>query len=65
MDMFNYDVQLPPVGRGRVLKGKYPFKKYVHTSESLKLKNRPDVIEIRATDRVIHDVRKFLFHTNF
>ncbi|KAJ1409129.1 ENT domain [Sesbania bispinosa] len=61
MEMFNYNVQLPPIGRGGVQKGKYPLKKYIHTSESLKLKNRSDIIEIRATDKVIHDVEKMLF----
>ncbi|XP_058740108.1 protein EMSY-LIKE 4-like [Vicia villosa] len=60
-EMFNYDVQLPPIGRGSVPKGNYQFKQYCQPSESLTLNNRDNIIEIRATDRVIHDVEKMLF----
>lgn len=64
-EMFNFDFhQLPPMGRGGVLKGKYQSNQYIHSTESLKFKS-PDLIEIRATDGVIHDVRKFLFHIYF
>ena len=58
MEMLDYNVHIPPIGRGRLLKGKHQLKKDFRTSECVKLKNRSDVIEIRATDRVIHDVRK-------
>lgn len=58
--MFNYDVQLPPIGRGNVPKGNYQLKQYCQPSECLTLNNRDSIIEIRATDRVIHDVRKIL-----
>ncbi|XP_027353038.1 protein EMSY-LIKE 4-like [Abrus precatorius] len=60
-EMFNYNVQLPPIGGGRVLKGKYQLEKDFHRSDCVKLKNRSDLIQIRATDRVIHDVEKMLF----
>nr|XP_012569201.1 uncharacterized protein LOC101497708 isoform X2 [Cicer arietinum] len=60
-EMFNYDVQSQSVGRGRVPKGKCQFKQNFHPSESLMLNKRSDLIEIRATDRVIHDVEKMLF----
>ncbi|XP_061356744.1 protein EMSY-LIKE 4-like [Gastrolobium bilobum] len=61
MNTFNYNAQLPPIGREKVLKGKYQLKKDFNRSECVKLKNRSDLIEIRATDRVIHDVEKMLF----
>ncbi|CAI8613665.1 unnamed protein product [Vicia faba] len=60
-EMFNYDIQLPPIGRGSVPKGNYQFKQYCQPSECLTLNNRDNLIEIRATDRVIHDVEKMLF----
>ncbi|KAG4927582.1 hypothetical protein JHK82_053346 [Glycine max] len=52
---------LPPVGGGRGLKGKYPLQKDLHRSHLVKLKKRSDLIQLRATDRVIHDVKKMLF----
>ncbi|KAL2320520.1 hypothetical protein Fmac_029489 [Flemingia macrophylla] len=61
MEMFNYKVQLPPAGGGRVLKGKHQLQKDFHRSDFVKLKKRSDIIHIRATDRVIHDVEKMLF----
>ncbi|RDY09170.1 Protein EMSY-LIKE 3, partial [Mucuna pruriens] len=60
MEMFNYNVQLPPVGGGRALKGKYQLQKDFHRSNCVKLKKRSDLIQIRATDKVIHDVSKIL-----
>lgn len=60
MEMFNYSVQLPPVGGGRVLKGKHLLQKDLHRSHSAKLKKRSDVIQLRPTDRVIRDVSKIL-----
>ncbi|KAL2565130.1 hypothetical protein AAZV13_19G087800 [Glycine max] len=61
MEMLNCNVQLPPVGGGRGLKGKYPLQKDLHRSHLVKLKKRSDLIQLRATDRVIHDVKKMLF----
>ncbi|CAJ1919546.1 unnamed protein product [Sphenostylis stenocarpa] len=61
IEMFNYSVQLPPVGGGRVLKGKHLLQKDLHRSHSAKLNKRSDLIQLRATDRVIHDVEKMLF----
>lgn len=60
IEMLNHNVQLPPVGKGKVPKGKYQLKKYFPASEPLKLQNSSDLIRIRATDSVIHDVRKIL-----
>ncbi|CAK8542897.1 unnamed protein product [Lathyrus sativus] len=60
-EMFNYDVQLPPIARGSAPEGNYQFKQYCQPSEFLTLNNRDNLIEIRATDRVIHDVEKMLF----
>ncbi|CAL5193158.1 unnamed protein product [Lathyrus oleraceus] len=62
-EMFSYDVQPPPVGigRGSVPEGNYQFKQYCQPSEFLTLNNRANLIEIRATDRVIHDVEKMVF----
>ncbi|KAE9588754.1 hypothetical protein Lalb_Chr22g0358721 [Lupinus albus] len=57
--MFNSCVQLPPNGKGKVLKGKHKLKDF-HTSECVQLKNKSDLIQIRPTDLVIHDVRKIL-----
>ncbi|BAT84981.1 hypothetical protein LR48_Vigan03g198400 [Vigna angularis] len=61
MEMFNYSVHLPPVGGGRVLKGKHLLQKDLHRSHSTKLKKRSDLIQLRPTDKVIHDVEKMLF----
>ncbi|XP_020219972.1 protein EMSY-LIKE 3 isoform X2 [Cajanus cajan] len=61
MEMFNYKVQLPPTGGGRVLKGKHQLQKDFHRSDCVKLKKKSDIIQIRATDMVIHDVEKMLF----
>ncbi|XP_057429147.1 uncharacterized protein LOC130722438 [Lotus japonicus] len=60
IEMLNHNVQLPPVGKGKVPKGKYQLKKYFPASEPLKLQNSSDLIRIRATDSVIHDVEKML-----
>ncbi|XP_019437479.1 PREDICTED: protein EMSY-LIKE 2-like [Lupinus angustifolius] len=60
MQMFNSCVQLPPIGRGKVLKGKHKLKDF-HTSECVQLKNKSDLIQIRPTDLVIHGVEKMLF----
>lgn len=64
-EMFNYDAQLLPIGRGNVPKQNHQSKQHFPPSESLMLNNRSDLIQIRATDRVIQDVRKFLFHIYF
>jgi len=64
-EMFNYDAQLPPIGRGNVPKQNDQFKQYFLPSKSVMLNNKSDLIQIRATDRVIQDVRKFLFHVYF
>ncbi|ESW33869.1 hypothetical protein PHAVU_001G105300 [Phaseolus vulgaris] len=61
MEMFSYSVRLPPVGVGRVLKGKHLLQKDLYRSHSAKFKKRSDLIQLRPTDRVIHDVEKMLF----
>jgi len=58
MEMFSYSVRLPPVGVGRVLKGKHLLQKDLYRSHSAKFKKRSDLIQLRPTDRVIHDVSK-------
>lgn len=65
MEMLNCNVQLPPVGGGRGLKGKYPLQKDLHRSHLVKLKKRSDLIQLRATDRVIHDVSKIFICVYF
>ncbi|AES80932.1 ENT domain protein [Medicago truncatula] len=60
-EMFNYDAQLPPIGRGNVPKQNDQFKQYFPPSKSVMLNNKSDLIQIRATDRVIQDVEKILF----
>lgn len=66
MEVFNYKIQLPAVGGGRVLKGKHQLQKDVRRSDCVKLNKRSDSIHIRATASVIHDVRsKILICTYF
>ncbi|PNX66282.1 hypothetical protein L195_g055002, partial [Trifolium pratense] len=53
-EKFNYGVQLLPSGRGSVPKGNYHNKQPFHPSEPPVLNNKPDVIRLRPTHRVIH-----------
>jgi len=65
MEMFNYAVHLPPVGGGRVLKGKHLLQKDLPRSHFGQLKKRSDLIQLRPTNRVIHDVSKILCACTF
>ena len=56
--MFNHNVPVPHIKGGGVVKVKPQPQKGFHTSNIGNLKNRSDIIQIRATDRVIHDVRE-------
>ncbi|CAJ2672010.1 unnamed protein product [Trifolium pratense] len=61
-EKFNYGVQLLPSGRGSVPKGNYHNKQPFHPSEPPVLNNKPDVIRLRPTHRVIHGVENMLFN---
>ena len=54
----NHNVPVAHIKGGGVVKMKPQLQKDFHTSNIGNLKNRSDIIQIRATDRVIHDVRE-------
>ncbi|KAI4348497.1 hypothetical protein L6164_009215 [Bauhinia variegata] len=60
METVNHDVPLPHSRGEGTVKVKHKLKKGFYPSELDNSKNRSDVIQIRPTDRVIHDVKKIL-----
>ncbi|KAI4301016.1 hypothetical protein L6164_034335 [Bauhinia variegata] len=62
-EVSNNDDPLPHNRRGAKVKLKHKLKKGFHTSDLGNSNNRSDIIQIRSTDRVIHDIEKMLCNT--